>query len=139
MRTTPVFFLRLLLTGILTASIGCNGDGDTSAVDGSVDSDSASPCPWDEDDTPQTAGALTLGGAVEGYICPKGDQDWYKLTIPAGVDLVTVNLSLFLRRPVNGLVERTSDEQQPGPEDEHPQAYQSSPIRNEGVQRGSFC
>jgi hypothetical protein len=39
-----------------------------------------------------TAAPLELGKTLEGYICPRGDRDFYKLAVPAGTDLTRIKL-----------------------------------------------
>jgi len=39
-----------------------------------------------------TAVKLDAGKSTEGYICPRNDKDYYKITVPAGKKLVRVNL-----------------------------------------------
>ncbi len=75
----------------LAVAAGCDGAGDD---DSSADDDGESSCPWDDNEGPDTAQTLDLGASVEGYICPLGDQDWYAVEIPAGSDLLTVQLEL---------------------------------------------
>ncbi|MEM1348821.1 MAG: hypothetical protein AAGI01_09715, partial [Myxococcota bacterium] len=55
-------------------------------------------CIRDEFVDEATAGALTLGTELEGYICPQADVDWYKFTMPASDRILSVDL-----RPTNAL------------------------------------
>lgn len=73
----------------LLALAGCSGNGDDPDDD---DTSDGGACPWDEDDSAAAAGTVTPGTALEGYLCPTGDQDWYALEIPAGQDLLTIQL-----------------------------------------------
>ena len=69
-------------------------------------------CPWDEDESPEAATALSFDSVAEGYLCPIEDQDWYSFTVPAGSDLLSV--SLAVDAPVTGVNPtydiRTSDD-----------------------------
>jgi len=74
---------------LLVGLAGCNGNGEGPDDD---DTSAEGGCPWDEDDSADTAGVVTPGTELEGYLCPTGDQDWYALEVPAGDDLVSVQL-----------------------------------------------
>ncbi|MCP4606122.1 MAG: hypothetical protein GY847_37355 [Proteobacteria bacterium] len=78
---------------IMALVCGCNGTNKESP-DAGADSESSSPCPWDDDDEYAQAGELSVENPVEGFLCPKGDQDWYEFTIPDGYDILTVELSI---------------------------------------------
>jgi hypothetical protein len=86
-----------LKTRILTASLAlglalaCSENGKQDADAGP---DSGEACQWDEDSEPATAGQLSFDSAVEGFICPQGDQDWYAFTVATGSELLRVDLSV---------------------------------------------
>ncbi len=91
--TTFVFYCILFILGtVLTGA--CNGNNTSIADAGDTSTEDESPCPWDDDDEHGKANALGLESVAEGYICPRGDQDWYTLTVPAGSDLLSVALSI---------------------------------------------
>lgn len=80
---------------LLAASLGgC----DDEPVDPDADSDGPdSQCARDDFEGPGTAGELVDGAAAgektaDGLICPVGDHDWYRLTVPEGDHLLDVNL-----------------------------------------------
>lgn len=50
-------------------------------------------CTADDQNEPAKAIALA-GGPGEGFICPKGDLDWYSFSVPAADKLVTVNVTM---------------------------------------------
>ncbi len=69
--------------------LACSQPVDTGAVDTEPDTDSA--CPWDDD----SAQAPTeVQGEVQGYLCPRGDQDWYRVQLGGQEELLQVSLSL---------------------------------------------
>jgi hypothetical protein len=91
-----------LVTLLLGLLIGCNDDA-KQTMDGGTDTEESTPCPWDEDDELSQAAPLSANTPTTGFLCPRGDQDWYSLTIPAGKDLIKVNLSIDseLVSPIN--------------------------------------
>lgn len=53
-----------------------------------------SKCERDESSDPTSAAAFTVGEELEGYVCPVEDEDWFKLTVPAGNALFGIQLAL---------------------------------------------
>jgi len=51
-------------------------------------------CAWDTDDLPASAGELVLDTLTQGTICPRGDQDWYRITLPNSDRLLDVSLTI---------------------------------------------
>ena len=45
------------------------------------------PCPFDETNDAATALDIALDEEGSGYLCPVGDQDWFKFTLDDGFDL----------------------------------------------------
>lgn len=81
----------ICLAAALLLASACGEDGGNAADAGP---DSGEACSWDEDDDPSAAGVLASGTAVEGYVCPQGDQDWYAINVPQSSDLLRVDLEL---------------------------------------------
>jgi hypothetical protein len=86
-----------VLLGILCPLCHCSPGPDTNDPNG--DGGGSRFCQQDTHDGPETAGTLAAGTGndewtAEGYICPVGDQDWYKLTVPAGHHLLRVGLDV---------------------------------------------
>ncbi|MCP4199790.1 MAG: hypothetical protein GY762_21815, partial [Proteobacteria bacterium] len=84
--------LWVLSTLLVVLIVGCKKDDATGNTD--PDGGEASACDWDEYNSAETAGNLTLGTASEGYLCPYEDQDWYRFTVGSGNTLVTVTLNI---------------------------------------------
>lgn len=77
---------RILAIGLVLAALGCgtgglqdNGSADEREPQTDLDAASARP--------------LTAGTVQQGYIEYVGDADWYRLEIPAGVDILRIELS----------------------------------------------
>lgn len=89
---TPVLRLvlgRLRLAAALALALSCAGEeggGDMNNVPAGV-------CPGNANVGPGSAIELAAGKAAQGYLCPVGNQHWFKITVPEGSPLVTVNLS----------------------------------------------
>ena len=83
--------LVVFLAAAAALAIAC-GEKDGAATDAGPDSSTA--CPWDQDDDPTAASALVTGTAAEGYICPKGDQDWYSLSVSPPSNLLRIDLAV---------------------------------------------
>lgn len=54
----------------------------------------AAECQADEHSDPASAVALTTSTPGEGYICPRGDMDWFSLTVPPTDALISVNVTM---------------------------------------------
>lgn len=81
--------LSLGLLGVL-GSIGCGEKSTTE--DNNVD---PTPAECQTDDNSEPASALELSSEeTTGYVCPIGDLDWYKFSVPANETLVSVNVSM---------------------------------------------
>jgi hypothetical protein len=78
------FYVALLVCGIAACSNGNNNPDGGGGTSGGT-------CAADPDYNLATAIALTSGKAVTGQICPKGDLDFYTITVPAGSNLITVS------------------------------------------------
>lgn len=84
--------LRTLLLPLLLAPLasfsscsGEDGGGDMNTVPAGV-------CPGNANVGPDAAIDLAAGKSAQGYLCPLGNQHWFKITVPAGSPLVTINL-----------------------------------------------
>lgn len=84
--TSKVMLARLLAALLVLAGLGCgtgglqdNGSADKREPQGDTDAAGARP--------------LVAGTAQQGYIEYVGDADWYRLEIPAGVDILRIELS----------------------------------------------
>ncbi len=53
-----------------------------------------SKCERDDASDPATAATFAVGEAVTGYVCPLEDEDWFKLSVPAGSALFGIELAL---------------------------------------------
>ena len=53
-----------------------------------------STCERDQMNDPASAGELSVGESLEGFICPVEDEDWFKLTVPPGSALFGIELAL---------------------------------------------
>jgi hypothetical protein len=73
---------------------GCEPDEDeqfgTTLDAGSVQ------CERDEQSHPEDAVSITAGEEHEGFICPRGDRDWYGIEIPAGETILNVSLQMAI-------------------------------------------
>ena len=80
----------LSLSAVLVLA-SCSGSKKRS--DG-ADADVASNgCLIDSSKDPESAQTVTLGDKTEGMICPRGDQDFFAVTVGAGMNLLDVNLA----------------------------------------------
>src|SRR5690242_17987795 len=91
----------LLAAGCTDGGVMSAGGEDASVVDPSgcvIDSsrDPASAVPLvPENTSPQVCPFETLawcGGKVDGQLCPRGDVDWYALTVPTGAELLDMTV-----------------------------------------------
>ena len=80
------------LSGLLSLSLllACSPDESQNSDMGLVP---VGTCPGNANVSPDSAAVLAAGAPVTGYVCPAGNQHWYKITVPDGQRLVTVNLS----------------------------------------------
>ena len=94
LRTISRINVTYLLFACAAAGIGgCKSDTASSPTS-TDDSDTTGPCDWDQDnDLPDGADNLSLDTPEEQFICPSTDQDWYRLTVPNGADLLRVRLA----------------------------------------------
>ncbi|MCA9525769.1 MAG: hypothetical protein KC549_05675, partial [Myxococcales bacterium] len=78
---------------LILALAGCDqGPDATGLTDAAA---SAGPvCAFDESTDPASALPLSPGAPTTGHLCPVGDADWYRLTVPAGHALVHVALAM---------------------------------------------
>ncbi len=120
--------------------IGCKSDGGGKG-DSGIDA-GQSACPWDEDDIQSKASSLDFDSPAQGYLCPIGDQDWYSFSIPDGIDLLSVSLSIDA--PVTavnltyGVWTSTNDEVVVSPESSE-SAEPNNPIEiTHGMQPGDY-
>lgn len=67
---------------------------DPAADNNTVVDPGMSECERDELKDAASAGELTLGEPLEGYVCPVEDEDWYNVTIPPGNALFGIQLGL---------------------------------------------
>lgn len=81
------------MTLYLLPLLACTKSGGKGATDDS--SAVAEGCAFDTDES-AAANALTLDAAAptEAELCPEGDQDWYAMSVPAGDDLLTIDLGI---------------------------------------------
>lgn len=111
----------------LALLVACQQPVDTGPDDSAQDTDSA--CPWDTDSIDQPT---ALDGELQGYLCPRGDQDWYQVQLTGSQTLLEVGLSLG-DAPISpvqltwGVWDATGTDVigQPGPEE---QAEAGSPL-----------
>ena len=82
--------LGLLLAVLLLSA--CKETED--AGDLNLDTGTESACPWDDDNEGGDATPIASGKEVEGYVCPRADEDWYAFAIPDGENLVSVTMRL---------------------------------------------
>jgi hypothetical protein len=71
-------------------AIGC---GSERGIEVNPDGPAPASCAADENDDPASAPTLVDGEAVEGHVCPLGDADVFRFGVPAGSDLVAVELA----------------------------------------------
>ena len=81
----------MVLTMMLTIS-ACGNDDKQATIENDTGTESA--CAWDDNDDSKKATALTSDTDVQGYICPRMDEDWYVFTVPAGQNLATITVHL---------------------------------------------
>ncbi len=86
----PPRALWVLTVLVTVLAVGCTKKDENGNTE--PDGGEAPACAWDEYNSADTAGTLTLGTATTGYLCPYEDQDWYQFTVGAGSSLVTVLL-----------------------------------------------
>ena len=90
---TRLPLIACLAVGLLT---GACSDSGSNAGDGGAGGDFSGPVtclePPDKSSNIDNAIDLKLGEEVTGYICPRGDSDFYKLTVPANDKLLRINL-----------------------------------------------
>ena len=87
-RWTGVLWLALLAL----LFVSCEETARTG--DGGEEGDAAGPgCPYDQNIDFDTAQAVKAGDQVTGYLCPKQDQDFYKIDVPAGSKLLHIQLN----------------------------------------------
>lgn len=98
-QTKRIFKFSVISSLAFSIIVGCKNGGSDSPEDSSSDSQNA--CAWDTDDSFSRANPYSMPSALEGYICPLGDEDWYSFVVPAGHDLV--HLGVSLDAPVSSL------------------------------------
>ncbi len=78
------------MAGLLVAMTagGCGGDSGVDANQGVPE------CQRDESEGPDTAVDVTVGQQIEGYLCPKEDEDWYRVELSPDTGLLEVNLAM---------------------------------------------
>jgi hypothetical protein len=79
----------VLLVGVV--AVGCgkdDGPKETALDAGTLE------CERDDVSKPELASALSFDEAQDGYICPEGDRDWYKVEIPGGETILDVSLAM---------------------------------------------
>jgi|GEM_PF-1414447 len=82
-----------LLTVFLPTISGCSPDegGGDITIDAGILS-----CQRDEHSRPETALSLGVDTAQNGYICPQGDRDWYKIEVPADETVLQISLGMTI-------------------------------------------
>jgi hypothetical protein len=84
--------LIILCTALALAA--CSESGNGTITDGGGDVYSTSTCPGGIDKSVSTATAVPLaeGKEVTGFVCPRADKDYYKITLPAAKRLMRIKL-----------------------------------------------
>ncbi len=87
---------RNVLWLLLVTPLGLNGCQKEDEPEGVNETENSTegPCPWDDNDEVARAAVLGEATPVEGFICPNDDQDWYSFSVPDGMSLVTVALTI---------------------------------------------
>ncbi len=80
------------LAGGLALVAACTS-GTTTPETSTGDSGTAASCAYDEDSA-QAPVDLEVGVPTEGFLCPRGDLDWYRLTVPPEAGLLQVTAAL---------------------------------------------
>lgn len=77
--------------GVVGLGVGCDNGGGG----GGDEIDAAGPsCDYDESGSADAAADLAIGEATEGYICPKGDEDWYAFSVDQERSILGVSLKM---------------------------------------------
>lgn len=84
-KSTILLTSALLLPSALTLSCGGGTDDpdERTGVKG---------CPGNSNVDPQSATDLAAGQSKQGYLCPVGSQHWFRITVPEGQQIVSVDL-----------------------------------------------
>jgi hypothetical protein len=72
------------------AAVGCGEGGDDTPV---LDAGTTE-CERDDQSVPENAAEVTFDQEIEGFVCPRGDRDWYSLTIPQDQSIARVQLQM---------------------------------------------
>jgi hypothetical protein len=91
MRRTQVLGLALAASALCALLLSCDSSSNS---DGGIQDGGTLTCPLGADKSIDWATAVTLdeGKEVTGTVCPVKDEDWYKVTLPAGKKLLHVKL-----------------------------------------------
>lgn len=88
---------------------GCGGGDDNDGDGGELPT-----CVRDDVDDIAQAVSLEPGAETEGWLCPRGDQDWYSFSLPPSDRLVRVHVSMNTDRspvePVYAIFDQSSGE-----------------------------
>lgn len=88
------------LVSLIAALALVYGCSDTvSHNDGSEDMPPVGKCQIDKNIDFDTSSELAADTQIEGYICPKTDRDYYKVTVPAGGKLLKLSLAYVTTAP----------------------------------------
>ncbi len=102
------FFCSFILA---LAALGC---GESESVDDGGTGWTPTPsCPNGVDPAVDLASALSLseGATAKGHVCPAGDKDYFKITVPSGKKLVKIDLQAVVANTPVDLTYRLMDSQ----------------------------
>jgi hypothetical protein len=88
MRMSTAWFLSSALV-----LVGCGSSNSRDSQDADLVGPSPNNCVADPSRSPETAQSLAMGEKATGMICPTGDQDFFTIEVPAGMNLLDVNLA----------------------------------------------
>ena len=87
------FWTFLFASSLMIAQTSCKSD-DSKAPQEEQEISTENACPWDDNDTLETAAKLNLDQKKKGFLCPLGDLDYYAFTVPSDQTMIKVDLVL---------------------------------------------